>query len=102
MEYGGVLLAFCNKKLLYKFQAVENRAIRIAWRLAPSTLVKRLEPFRNFEPILERLNKQATQFLVKNANDPFVAKMIAFVVKSAKTILGYVNLLDHTSQCRCI
>ena len=69
LEYGGILFAHADKSLLSKLQAVETRAIKLAYRLAPWTTNTWCYKQINVEGILSRLKTQARIFLKKNGTD---------------------------------
>ena len=84
MEYGAVIFAFSSPKALQTLKTIENSATRIAWRLPPWTIQSRLDYYRNFPPIEERIKDLAISFLVKNSEDPFVANLIRQAAVTAK------------------
>ena len=73
IEYGAVLFAHADKKLLDKLQAIETHAIKLAYDLPPWTLNYWCYQMINFKPILERIKDLAKQFIEKNKED-FVLK----------------------------
>ena len=76
IEYGCVLFAHSNTKLLNKLQAIETTAIKIAFDLPPWTKNFWCYQQVKFTPILERIKMQAKAFVSKNKQDyvlkPFI------------------------------
>ena len=76
LEYGSVLFAHAKDELLNKIRAIETQAIKIAYRLPPWTTNYWCYEMVNFENILDRLKKNAKQFLNKNSNDELIKPLI--------------------------
>ena len=78
IEYGAVLFAHADQKLLTKLQAIETHAIKLAYDLPPWTLNYWCYKDVNFKPILERIKEQAKKFVEQNKDDfvlkPFIDK----------------------------
>ena len=76
IEYGAILFAYSDNKLLTKIQSIETNAIKLAHRLPPWTTNTWCYTFVSFENILDRLKSQAKQFLDKNSNDDLIKPLI--------------------------
>ena len=77
LEYGSVLFAHANQKLLKKIQAVETEAIKIAYRIPPwstNTWCYKMADLK--ENILERLKTQAKSFLTNNQKSDLISPLI--------------------------
>ena len=75
-EYGSVLFAYSDDKLLKKSQALETEAIKIAYRLPPWTTNFWCYQYVKFEPILNRLKSQAKRFLNIHNEDELIEPLI--------------------------
>ena len=73
IEYGCVLFAHSKYDLLLKLQAIETKAIKIAYDLPPWTTNYWCYTLINFPPILDRIKTQAKKFVQANVSD-FVLK----------------------------
>ena len=73
IEYGVVLFAHADRKLLEKLQAIETHAIKLAFDLPPWTLNYWCYQVVSFKPILERIKLLAKNFVEQNKED-FVLK----------------------------
>ena len=76
IEYGSILFANAEDKLLKKIQALETDAIKIAFRLPPWTTNFWCYQYVKFENILDRLKKQAKIFLKTNSDDELIKPLI--------------------------
>ena len=84
LEYGAILTAHSDEKLLKKLQAIETDAIKIAFRLPPWTTNFWCYQYINFENILDRLKSQAKQFLKSNSEDELIKPLIEASKMSTK------------------
>ena len=73
IEYSAVLIAHCDKNMFKKIQAIEIKAIKIAFDLPPWSLNTFCYDLVSFSPIGDRLKQLAKQFIEKNRKD-FVLK----------------------------
>ena len=69
LEYGCILYSHEKENLLKKIQAIEVKAIKIAFRLPPWATNTWCYNLINFDKILDRLKKQAKSFLTKHSSD---------------------------------
>ena len=76
MEYGSILFAHGEEKLLKKLQAVETQAIKIAYRLPPWATNFWCYKQVTFENILDRIKTQAKAFLKINSDDDLIKPLI--------------------------
>ena len=76
IEYGSILFAHADYKLLSKLQAIETKAIKIAFRLPPWTTNFWCYKMINFENILDRIKSKAKIFLKKNSEDELIKPLI--------------------------
>ena len=76
MEYGCVLFAHSNTDLLAKLQAIETRAIKLAFDLPPWTTNYWCYQQISFTPILDRIKTLAKNFLNKNKEDLLLKPLI--------------------------
>ena len=76
LEYGAVLFAHADEKLLNKIQAIETEAIKIAFRLPPWTTNFWCYQYINFEFFFDKLKSQAKNFLRCNNEDELIKPMI--------------------------
>ena len=76
IEYGAILFAHADQKLLNKLQAIEIPTIKLAYDLPPWTTNYWCHQVINFTPILERLKTLSKKFIEHNKNDfllkPFI------------------------------
>ena len=76
MEYGSILFAYADENLLKKLQAIETKAIKIAYRLPPWATNHWCYKKVKFDNILERIKKNAKKFRKKNNNDILIKPLI--------------------------
>ena len=103
MEYAAVITAYADPKILHKFSILEQRAIKIAYRLPSWTLPTVVYSYTHMEPILDRLKRLASIFLVKNGEDPIIKDLISTIPKKGNSIIKTIltdspNPLPDTSS----
>ena len=63
MEYGSIVMLSASKGQLKKLQTVQNRAIRIAYRLHPLSHTNEIHELANIELLEERFKHLANKFI---------------------------------------
>ena len=76
LEYGSILFAHSDASLLKKIQAIETKAIKIAFGLPQWTTNHWCYHQVNFDKILDRIKKLGKRFIQKNENDPLIKPLI--------------------------
>ena len=72
IEYSAVLIAHCDQNMFKKIQAIEIKAIKIAFDLPPWSLNTFCYDLVPFSPIGDRLKKLAKQFIEKTRKISFL------------------------------
>ena len=86
LEYGSILFAHSDTSLLKKIQAIETKAIKIAFGLPQWTTNHWCYHQVNFDKILDRIKQLGKRFIQINEEDPLIKPLI----KSAKpSMMGY-------------
>ena len=76
IEYGSILFAHADQRLLKKLQSIETTAIKIAYRLPTWSTNHWCYKLVTFDKILDRLKQNAKSFLDTNVNDDLVKPLI--------------------------
>ena len=76
LEYSSILFAHADESLLQKLQAIETKAIKIAYRLPPWTTNTFCYSYVQFDKITDRIKILAKDFLKKNSQDDLIKPLI--------------------------
>ena len=91
IEYGSILFAHADYKLLKKIQAIETSAIKIAHRLPPWTTSFWCYQMVNFDNILDRNKSKAKNVINTNSNDELIKPLIG---KAKPSNIGFHSDID--------
>ena len=91
LEYGAIVLLSAPKTTLEKIQLVQNKAIRIAYRLPWCTSTRKIHQLAEIEPIKKRFQSIANKFIYSLEEHSELFKL----QKDLHNAINKTNFLDE-------
>ena len=93
LEYGSIVLQSASETQIKKIQIIQNKAIRIAYRLHPHSHMEEIHEIANIETIKERFKSLGNKFIhsLYQNSELFKTQLISHASKIKR---GQATLLD--------